>query len=231
MPTFLNICQTLHSDFRIGGTLSTVSGQTGMLKRVVDAVVWADREIQRSKTNWKFLWSEWSIVLVPAISEYSPPDLLGSFDETSFWYEQGSDDSYQIPFVNYRTFRDSYKAIYSTDQGGTPEVITIRPDGKISILPKPSTEEDGKEISSEYWKKPADLSNDDDVSAIPEQFHDAILYLAKMHLAETMHDTGWYNSASVMYNQIYQELKAHSLPGKQDDRKSESSVELVIKPC
>ena len=225
MSTFLELCTRLHQDLRVGGSLASVVGQTGMLKRVVDSISKANRKIQRRKTNWKFLWSEWELTLTTD-SEYSPPDGLGSFDETSFWIDVGTDDVRMIQYVDYKEYRDVYRTMLTdTDE---IEIVTIKPNGRHGVSPSPNTDSVGKIITCDYWRSPVELTANNQISQIPPQFHDAIIAQAKMYFADIQHDTGWYNSSFAEHEMIYAELKAHSLPGKEDDRKSESSINRVI---
>lgn len=226
MPTFLELCQQLHLDVGVAGSISTVSGQIGMLERIVGYIKKANRKIQSRKTNWNYLWSEWELTLVDDMSEYPPPDNIGAFDQTSFWINAGTVDAKKLRYVDFKEWRDIYQnTLTETDE---PYIITIKPNGKVAILPTPGGDDAGLVVTGDYWKAPVDLLDNSQKSIIPEQFHDAIVALGKQYFAEKAHDTGLYNSAYIEHESIYAELKAHSLPGKSEDRKSESSIPMVI---
>lgn len=226
MPTFLELCQQFHSDVGLAGTISAVTGQVGQLKRAVGYIQKANRKIQRRKSNWKFLWSSWDLTLVQDIGDYPAPGGLGSFDLSSFWLDAGTDDARPLPYVDWRDFRANYKNI-SIDNDET-EVFTVNPAGRVVVHPTPSAAAAGSIITAEYWRSPVELTTELQISLIPEEFHDAIVALAKVYFAEKVSNSGLYASATIEHETIYTELKAHSLPGKFDDMASESAVPMVI---
>lgn len=225
MPTFLELCQQMHSDCKVGGTIASVTGQTGMLLRVVNDIKKANRKIQRRKSNWKFLWAQKELTLVNQ-SVYTPPDNLSLLDEQSFWAKAGTSDARHIKYVDWKTWRDVYQHQFTEED--EVAFVTVRPDGNLAVLPHPDTTDQGTVITFDYWKSPVDLSANSQVSVIPEQFHDAIITQAKQYFFERMHNTGRFNAAYSEHELIYAELKAHSLPGQEEERKSEASNPMVI---
>jgi len=221
MSTFLALCQQLHSDVGTAGSMTKVSDQTGELKRIVDYIVKANRKIQRRKTNWKFLWAEWDYTIVLDTSEFSGPDGLGAFDQESFWVNSGATDARHLTFIDHKEWRDIYRQGYI--DSGESSFITIKPNGKLAILPSPDSDDAGSAITCDYWKAPVELVNNGDISLIPSQFHEAIISQAKMYYAIKKHNTGLYNAAFIEHEAIYRELKAYSLPGQEEERKSEAS--------
>lgn len=225
--TFLELCEKLRQECGIAGTISSVTGQTGMHGRLIGYIQKANREIQSRKANWKFLWAEWSQVLSGLTGgEAAPPDGLGMFDQTSFWVDAGTEDAFPLTWIDHKRWRDYYRHQYTTvDQ---PAFVTIKPNGRVAILPAPSADYSSKTLSADYWRAPVDLVSDGQLSLIPVQFHQIIVALSKMYWAEYAHDTGVYSAAAVEHERLYMELKAHSLPGTEDDGKSESSLSHVI---
>ena len=226
MSTFLQLCQQYHQEIGAAGTITTVLDQTGMLKRYIDWIAKANRKIQGRKANWKFLWNTWELTFVTGISEYSPPDGLGSFDEDSFWVGAGTADAYKLDFVEYKYWRDVLRNEFI--DSGEPSYLTIKPNGKVALLPTPDSDSNGLIVTADYWRAPVELSDNNQVSLIPPMFHDLIISLAKMYHAEYRHDSGVYAAASVEHETMYRDLKAHSLPGKEEDNRSESVFQKVI---
>jgi hypothetical protein len=226
MATFLELCQQVHEECGVGGTISTVVGQTGMLRRIVNWVVKADMKIQSRKSNWKFLWAEWEVELIEGFSEYKPPDDISMFNEKSFWKDVGTDDAVHMKFVKYDDYRDSLRQQYT--ENDESEYVVLKPNGKLLFVPAPDTGDAGKYVSSEYWRSPIRLVNNNQVSVIPVQFHDLIVSQAKVYHAEYRHDTGAYNAAYIEHETRYPDLKAHSLPGQEDQNKSESTQPMTI---
>lgn len=227
MSTFLELCEKLREECGIAGTISSVTGQTGMHARLIGYIQKANRKIQSRKANWKFLWNEWTPLLSTVVSgELTPPDGLAMFDQTSFWVGAGTEDAFPLKYLDYRVWRDTVRRQYiDADQ---PTFVTIKPNGKVGISPSPSSDYTSLTLTAEYWKRPVELVSDGQVSVIPVQFHSIIVALAKMYWAEYTHDTGRYDAAFVEHEDLYRDLKAHSLPGMEDDGKSESSIPMVI---
>ena len=224
MPTFLQLCEQLREEVGVQGTISSVSGQTGMHLRLINYIIKADKKIQRRKANWKFLWAEWEQeITVETGGEISPPAGLSMFDQTSFWLDAGTSDAVQLQYVDYKEWRDFHRHPYS--ETDPPTYVAIKPNGKLAILPAP----DGDyTLTADYWRAPVPLVNQNQVSLIPEQFHDLIVAQAKIYFAEKSHDSGLYQSAYVEHEDTYREMEAHCLPGDEDDNKSQSSISHVI---
>jgi hypothetical protein len=224
MPTFLELCEQLREEVGVQGTVSSTSGQAGMTLRLINYVKKANLKIQRRKVNWKFLWAEWSQVLsgISVDGEFAPPDGLGMFDQTSFWVDAGAADAFPLAYVDHKVWRDNLRHRYSdADQ---PQFATIKPNGRVAILPRPSTDYTAKSLTADYWRSPVALVSNGQKSIIPEEYHQIIVAQAKMYWAEYAHDTGLYNAAYVEHEDIYRELKAQYLPGNEDDGKSQSSI-------
>ena len=223
MPTYLQLCQTLHEEVGANGAITSVTGNTGTLLRICNWIAKANRKIQARKIDWNFLWSSWDLTLVENIHEYSPPTLLGSFDESSFWLEAGTTNAKKLKYKSYLEWRDGYRnaSLSSADE---VDIVTIKPNNKVEVLPIPNSTAAGKVITADYWKAPILLTDNSQVSVIPEQYHSVIVAQAKMYFAEYDGDAGLYSSAYVEHEGLYRQLKAHSLPGKKDELKSEASI-------
>jgi hypothetical protein len=229
MSTFLQLCEQFREEVGVAGTISTTVGQVGMHRRLINYIKKANRKIQSRKTNWKFLWEEWSRTITDSeTAEFTPPDGLRQFDETSFWLDAGTADAIQLKYIDYKAWRDVYRHQYDVDTFDQPVFVAIKPNGKVAVLPGPSTDYVGSIITADYWKTPVELTDNGQPPLIPAQFHDIIVAQAKIYFAEKFHDTGLYNSAFIEHEDWYRDLKSHSLPGNEDDNKSQSSIFHVI---
>jgi hypothetical protein len=72
MSGFLELCQDLAQEAGISdGTMPTsVTSQTGEMKRVVDWIARAYRWVQRKHSNWNFLRNDFSFNTVAGTSNY-----------------------------------------------------------------------------------------------------------------------------------------------------------------
>lgn len=146
MPTKLQLCQQLHQELKIAGTLSTTVGLTGQLDRLCNAIVKADRFIQGIYTDWKFLWREWENVLVVNTGDYAAPSGIGSFDESSFWVEAGADDAYPLQYMAYKLWRDELRHSYT--EADEPAYVVLKPNGTVTFVPSPDSTSAGDTVLS-----------------------------------------------------------------------------------
>jgi hypothetical protein len=227
MPTKIELCQQLHQELKIAGTLSTTVGNIGQLDRLCNAIVKADRFIQMLYTDWKFLWREWENTLVEDKSSYSPPQGIGAFDENSFWLDAGTEEAYKINYADYKRWRDELRHIY-TESDSEPFYVVIKPNNSVIFTPTPNSVAAGKVVTADYWLAPVELKDDGQISLIPEQFHDAIVAMGKYYYGEYTQNSELQYSALQQYTPILKKLEAHSLPGRFDDNKNESSFPKTI---
>lgn len=225
MPTKLQLCQQLHQELKLAGTLTTTIGTIGQLDRLCNAVVKADQFIQGIYTDWEFLWREWEQVLIVSTGDYTPPSGIGSFDESSFWIDAGTEDAYPLGFMPYKTWRDDLRHAYTEDD--EPSHVVLKPNGTVVFVPSPDSVSAGSTVTADYWLAPVLLSSDAQVSLIPEQFHDAIIAMGKYYYGEYTFNLGLQNSAKEQFAPILKQLESHSGPGKSDDNKSDPSIPMV----
>lgn len=223
MPTFLELCQTVHEEVGESGTITAVASATGNLLKIVNEVIKANRKIQLRKGNWGFLWTEETITTVADQEEYSAPTGLDSYDEASFWIHAGTINAYPLVFKAYKEYRDVYKNQYL--DSGNVAIVTEKPNRKLGVIPAHDTS--GDTISLDGWMTPVDLVADADVSLIPEQFHGLIVSQAKQYFAARKGDNGMFDTEVFKHETEYRDLKAHSLPGNKDDNRSESTTDLI----
>ena len=227
MPTKLELCQQLHQELKIAGTLSTTVGNIGQLDRLCNAIVKADRYIQLLYTDWKFLWREWENTLVENLGNYSAPSGIGAFDEASFWVNAGTSDAYPLEYVYFKRWRDELRHNYT--EADEPFCVVLRPNNSVVFVPTPDSNSSGNIVTADYWLAPVGLADDSQMSLIPEQFHDAIVAMGKYYYGEYLQNRALQNSAMEQYLPIIKKLEAHSLPGRSDDNKSESSLHKVTR--
>lgn len=225
MPTKLQLCKQLHQELKIAGTLTTTIGQIGQLDRLCNAIIKADRFIQLLYTNWRFRWREWENTLVEGMGVYTGPDGLSSFDEVSFWVNAGTSEAYRLEYKDYKEWRDELRHNYT--ETGSPAYVVIKPNNSIVFVPTPNDEAAGDVVTADYWLTHVQLTDDKQVSIIPEDFHDAIVAMGKYFYGEYTQNAELQNSAMQQYTPVMKSLEAHSLPGKHDDNKSEASFEMI----
>ena len=224
MPTYVELCEALRSRTGVQGVVSTTVDLSGRLLQLANFVKQADQDIQRMYVNWKFLWADWSQTLT-ADSTYLPPVGMGMFDIDSFWMDAETVDAVKIEYIDWNKYREEYRE--ANIDAGFPWFVTIRPEGKIQVVPSPDTDSVGSVLSGEYWRRPVPLVSDDQVSIIPEQFHEAIIRKAEMMFFEFVGNTGRFTTSGYAFAQAMKELKSQQLPGNEEEGKSRASSQVI----
>jgi hypothetical protein len=95
---FLELCQRVRLKSGLSGDIASVTGQQAILAKVVTWVQDADLEIQRSKTDWSFMWRKAASALVVGKNEYLPADFgMLPFASISKLYI-GTTEIYPVPW-------------------------------------------------------------------------------------------------------------------------------------
>ena len=190
MSTLLEICQTARQECGMGGTgPSTVTGLTGAMATLVNRTSQAWIDIQKSKPYWKFLRELFVFTMTEGQNEYvvadattaDPPGFglttVDKWDKQSCWiYETSLADRSQLVWMPYQNFRTQFGA-YGT---GRPTYFTEGPGGTVIFDKLPDA---AYVLNMDYWMTPERLTANDDVPALPEQFHDIIAWKSVMKFA------------------------------------------------
>jgi hypothetical protein len=184
---YLELCADLHLQAGISGTApSSVTGQTGENKRIVNWVKRAWTDIQTMRSDWLFLKESFTLDTVSGQSSYNIADLVlgGSladsrfrlFDKKSFRIYKssiGEVDEVDLCFSKYEDFRSAF--IVGQQVQGRPDYFTVTPSNTLYLDPIP---DDVYRITGEFIKTPQVLTGNTDVPELPAHFHDLIIYHA-----------------------------------------------------
>lgn len=173
--TYLELCKRAREESGISGQNqpASVSGQQGILQRMVKWVDQANIDIQLMRDSWSFLWSKHVEKLTIGKFEYSTLE-LGS-------YEAKSIDSFYIgsrPLT--QICYDKALQMAKDGQVGEPRYYSKNPGGDYLFLPIPDLAYD---IEISQYSKPVSMVNDGDESVIPAEYHMAIVHLAVSYYA------------------------------------------------
>ena len=215
--TYLELCQMLVRECGITGSdnkPTTVVGQKGEMRLVVDWIARADITIQKLWSDWKFMRGTADIT-VPALSQFItsqainwPADLGHWNRDESFWANVNTTDAKKISFIKWHEYRALGNGVLiPTDSA--PSLITIKDDQTLAVH---NPCKSAWALQAEYFRKPTKMLNDTDVSPIPEQFHDIIIYRAMMYYADYENAGEVKASAVQQYSEEMQALEAYSLP-------------------
>jgi len=218
MTTFLQLCQAVRQEAGISGTGPTsVLNQTGEMKRVVDWVARAYRDVQNLHRNWDFLLSDFTFPTIVGNQEYTPEAV--SLPEHQTWktdsfriFEnaRGWDDEVWLRYYPWQDFRDIYIRSGNRDATGRPLAWTIRPtDSAVVLWPLPDV---AYTIVGEYYKRAQVMDGNDTSPIFPQQFHDVLMWRALTFYGGFESAGEVYTLAKSEYGDTLSKLRRDQLP-------------------
>jgi len=207
--TYLELCQKMIRDLGLSNSITTVAGQSGMNKKIVDWIADADEQIQALWADWKFLWKQHSDPTVATQREYTKPSDIGTWDLESFYLDYTTTDYLKLNYIDYPIWRKTNRQ--STQTNDQPTAFCLIPSGNIYLHPIP---DDVYALTADYWAAPTRLSDNTDTSPIPDRFERVIIAQAKIFYAEHDEFPAVYELASQEYARLLKQLQAAELPGK-----------------
>ncbi len=202
MSTFLQLAQSLRQECGVAGTgPSTVVGQVGELKRLVDWVSEAWTEIQNRHRNWRWLRYGFTFqtvadddtyaygdvsdaVTAVAITRFSHWLLTDRYDPPKiFLTSAGVGTQTWMIWVPWEHFKTIYRI--GTQNSGYPIHITVDPQNNIVMGPKPNGI---YTVVGDYQRSAQTLALDADTPEMPTDYHKLIVYRA-------MEDYGYFEAA------------------------------------
>jgi hypothetical protein len=194
MSTFLELAQNTARECGIaqGSTYpTTVTGQTGILNKIVNWVNDSWAELQMRPVEWRWMRVGFTLDTSAADDTYAfgdATDILTSATIARFtrWRVNDPDDpakcyltsegvgvEYWMTYIPWNSFKTLYKI--GTQNDGPPLHITIDPQNNIVVGPQPN---DTYTISGDFERGIQDLTADGDIPDCPAQFHKVIMYEA-----------------------------------------------------
>jgi len=208
--TFLEMVKITRQECGIQGQgASSVIGQFGLLKRLVDWVADADVLIQTMHTDWNFLWKVFKFPIVDGADIVVRPPNFTMWDRKSFAIDRGTPQGRSLRLIHY----DEWRRNNNIKTKSEPYEIAIMPDNNL-VLSAPSN--GSHEIYAEYWKKPKRLILNDDVPLYAEEYHRMIIARAKMWFFEDIESIDQWNQAKEEYELWFKKLEGEYLPEQQE---------------
>lgn len=215
MSTFLELVQDLHTEVGAAGVApTTVLNQTGEAKRLVNWIRRADIQVKRLWENWKFMRTTYSQATTATVNTLAKPSGLkfwdvNNEDSTFRCLYNGDTDKSLIDVVEYDSVKDE---ILDTDSG-PPSRIIIMPDSSLLIEPTPDA---AHTIYADYYvtAESTKLAANDDVSVIPEEFHDVILARAMIFYANYENAQEIKTQGTELYTEVLARLENSQLPNE-----------------
>jgi hypothetical protein len=205
--TFLEICQRVRQDAGISGEgPASVTGQIGILSKVVVWVTKAILDIQVLRRQWSFLWVSASGSTQVGKKSYTPSDLNISGVKDLDVVLIGTQE---VAVKKWDWWLENIRKTGKADVAGSPLYITISPDNKIHLYPVPIAIE---EMSFDYYQKAVSVTVNTDTPIIPADYHEAIVEKALMYYAQYEDDDYRYQQSTVAFNGWINILSRDYLP-------------------
>jgi len=234
MSDFLTLVKSLQRECGVAGSaITTVSGQSGMHGKLVNWIADADIHIQNLRTDWNFLWSQYSASTIAGTSEPIVPNDLSLWDRGSFYLDYSTASNRHLKYLDYKQWRDGLGRGVQTNK--KPSHVVIKPGNQIVLV---GTPDDAYALTADYWKTPAKMTDNTDESAIPSRFRRIIVVQAKLWYAEEQDMPDVYRAATAeLYGDpreresmgLIDQLKSSQLPN-QERRTMSSGPEINIRP-
>lgn len=203
--TFLEMCAkvTMKSGLTAAGP-STVTGQSGILAKIVEWVYTANREVQRT-SDWLFLRTLLEVSLTPNVKKYlytlATPLPIKAIRKA---WVNGS----EVPVKSWDWYLN--ESAKEPSVNGSPKAVVRAPDSKgFFVFPTP---DDNYTIKIDASIAIVNLVNNQDVSIIPEHYHEAVIHRALMFYAEYEEDQYRYQQATIDYDFVTSQMAATELP-------------------
>lgn len=190
MSTYLQLCVKTRQECSIPGTGPTaVTGQIGILKKVVDWVSQAYVDIQNRHDDWRWMRVGFTVNTTIGVDTYAfgaCTDILTSAAIARFkrWWANdpyqpfqcflasaGVGSEYRLIYLPWNNFRQIYKIGAQTN--GQPSHVSVDDQDRLVLGPKPSAV---YTVTGDFQRGAQVLTADGDIPDMPASFHDTIMY-------------------------------------------------------
>ena len=207
MSDFLTLVQDLHRESGASGVApTTVVGQTGENKRLVNWILSGDNYVQDLYTRWKFARFEYTGATVVSQRDVVKPTTIKDWDLDTFFI-----DGDPIEAVRYNSIK---RETFDLTIEDTPWRIIIMPNGDLRFDPIPSAIHT---ITADAYLLPVLLVNNIDVSLIPEQYHQVIIGRALILYANYENAPEQKDQGEEIYSEFLGRLESSQLMADTDD--------------
>jgi hypothetical protein len=219
MTTFLQLCQTVRTECGVAGDglPSSVTNQTGVMKKIVDRTARAWSLIQSSAPTWQFMRAQKTFALTSGVRTYSRSGAMaissfGRWDyENLYIFDDSVADQTNLKWMTYSDFRRKYR-----DYGSGRPQRFIDLNGTVQFERTPDS---AYTLTLDYFTAPVILAANGDVPAIPDQFTEVIVWRSVMLFAGNEEASNLYTHAKLEYDKLFKRLLVEQgdLPGGNKD--------------
>jgi hypothetical protein len=212
--TFLELCQAVArdvgvADASLGNVPTSVTGQTGELRRIVGYVQNAAYRAQAKK--YDFLREEVTMTIAPSSNVAAGTVPANRYVKDGAYYIQtGASGRFWLDYLRWEDFRYEYDATWLA-QNREPSAWTIRPGDNgfvVNAVPVGAP----IVIYVERFKNPVALVDNADVPPLPADLHQVIVELAKIYYANYDEAGAMRQTAQAEVTGLLMQIDARCLP-------------------
>lgn len=226
MSTFLQLVNQTMQEAGIAGS-PLVTLQSGLSAESTRFAGWVNREwqrIQADKDQWQWLRTSGNFTTTAAQNQYTPAQVgaictpttftAAQFanwkrDSFRFWLASGYGDEQLAAFLNWDQFRNLYLYAQNRVTQSRPVCFTVDPQKNLWLGLVP---DQTYNVVFEYYAAPAALVADTDTPAMPQQYHDLIVFKALKAYGVFMAAPEVIGRASEEISRIFSKLCVDQLP-------------------
>lgn len=194
-----------------------VENQVGERLLFVNYTRRALRYIELKRSEWKWMWRDFSAPLLAGQREFTPAQMglldFSSYDRDSMRVYRAADgvsDEQWLVEWDFDIFRDTY--LYGNQQTltGRPVVYAVRPENNAIVVGDIPSED--YVLVGRYHREPQTLTTNVDVPQMPAKYHEAIAYRAALYYGQREAAAEIINHCSREYNLILSEMLRTEIP-------------------
>jgi hypothetical protein len=209
--TYLELCQHLRRECGVSGSgPASVVDQTGEMRRLVEWIKAAWREIQLARPDWRFMWAAGSFTTSAGVADYTQAAIgvtATQFDLGSFVLTDGAGSKRALRHVPYTLWKATYGT--ATLDNAVPTLITDLPDQSLRLTVPP---DDAYAVTFDYYREPQELAANTNEPYLPERYQMLIVYKAMMYYAGYEDAKEVLTDAILRYNPLFDALETSQLP-------------------
>ena len=209
---YLELCTKVHNRADIPATgLASVTGQVGILLRVVSWVEDAWKEIQLAERWWLFRLESGSASLGTGVASYDVATFMPSdfsyFWPNSIYIKDAGTNVGQLSLMSWEDYRSQY--LHETLVTGVPTTITVSHNGNIYFNTIPDKD---YTIDFDYQRIVQNLAANNDIPTLPVDYHDVIWLRALAMYGEHYGAPEVYQPASLTLDEKMDIMSSTFLP-------------------
>ena len=204
--TFLELCRRVVEDSGVSasGPVS-VTGQTGILQKIVTWVRKAAHDVELYHDDWLFMRGYKTLPLAQGQQIYpAEPNAepIRSLSRITIGKQQ-------VRIVSYDQWLDRIDEYSDPSKVGTPTAATLKPDQSLCFYPTPN---EPLSVVVQYQKLPVALTTNTQIPSVPVQCQEAIVSRALVYYADYEEDAYRYQRALMEYDEWLRLMTEEQLP-------------------